>query len=1330
MADVTVILTAYRRPDALRGQVEAIRAQSLGPRAIWLWANEPGPPMLEAIDGAEVDRVVVSNVNAYVHARFALALTAPTEFVALFDDDTVPGAGWLANCVETFGRSPGILGSAGVRLHGEEYSSRSVHGWHDPSDETTEVDLVGHAWFLRTAWVHHLFSAPAVTGTNGEDIELAARAWKSAGVRCFCPPHPPRDRSLWGSLRGAELGSDQVALSRRPAHLAERDRIVRAEIAAGWRPLFRRGTSPAAGAIAANEDGRRIDSGPRIAPPPRDDTPAVPVADASPIGVAPDADAWPTAADLPPSAQRILVIGSDLAGSCRGLRTGRDCKVTAIERDPAAVERTRAEADECHPWGQEDDPPELPDGSYDAVLCGDLLERVRRPGPLLARLRRWLVPDGRLFADVGNARRHATVEGLLGGRWAAADPSESGPRPIRFYTRREIEKLLHRAGFAIGAIRLAPGPGHAEWREDGRPGEVRVGRLRIGGLSPEDAEEFYADRLRVEAIPETRPERRLTSIVILTHDQLEYTRQCLDSIRRYTDEPYELIVVDNASFDGTLDYLRAQPDVRLIANDENRGFPAAANQGIEAARGGQVLLLNNDTVVTTGWLGRMLRAFDDDPDVGLVGPCSNYVGSEQQVPVSYEDVSELDGFAWDRGKRHDRLVEDSDRLVGFCLLIRREVIDAIGGLDERFGVGCFEDDDYCRRALGAGFRAVITRDSFVHHYGGRTFVGSGVDFAAVMRENEAKYRRKWEAEERPKPALAPGRPGRDGGAESSYTVVMAPGGGLLLQRREVRLSLCMIVRDSSRTLPACLESIRPWVDEMVVVDTGSTDDTVDIIRRFGGRPYHFPWCDCFSTARNESLRHARGRWLFWMDSDDTITPECGRKLRELAYSECDPSILGFVVQVHCPGEDGDLDVTAVDHVKLIRNRPELRFEGRIHEQILPAIRREGGEVAWTDLYVVHSGSDRSEEAQERKRARDLRLLELELAERPEHPFTLFNLGMTHADGGDHGPAAAFLERSIGRSGEGDSHLRKAYALLAYARMQLKQTEAAHAACRAGLASFPEDAELRFREGVVLHELGRYEEAERAYLDVLSVHEPRHFTSVDRGLKGFKANQNLAVVYADMGDLARAERQWRQVVREVPSYRAGWRGLGEVLLRRGKLDEAGAVAEELCRAGTVPEEGRLLRGRVAAARGDLASARRELEAAAGERPEDPEPLRALGQLLFEHGRPEEAEGALRELTRRDPADAAAHHNLGTLYLRAHRFREATAAYRESLRLRPGSAVTWLQLGYALKEGGRLHEAVTAWEETLRLSPDDPSAREELRWAERRGLATAGPTRQDG
>ena len=520
-------------------------------------------------------------------------------------------------------------------------------------------------------------------------------------------------------------------------------------------------------------------------------------------------------------------------------------------------------------------------------------------------------------------------------------------------------------------------------------------------------------------------------------------------------------------------------------------------------------------------------------------------------------------------------------------------------LDEQFGLGCYDDDDYTLRARRAGFRAVIARDAFVHHFGGRTFSAHGVDFSALMRQNERRFQAKWAGPRRGNaPRRRPHSPPSPRGLRKRRArrspIAVASGGGLLLRRSRVRLSLCMIVRDSARTLPACLESIAPWVDELVVVDTGSVDETPRIVERFGGRLFHFPWCDDFAAARNESLRHARGDWIFWMDSDDAIDADCGRRLRALADAEpADPTILGYVVQVHCPGDDGDgvVDVTAVDHVKLIRNRPDLRFEGRIHEQILPAVRRAGGEVAWTDLFVVHSGSDPSPEAQERKRRRDLHLLHLELRERPEHPFTLFNLGMTYADAGRFDEAAAFLARGIDRTGPGESHLRKAYALLVYCRLQLGRLEEADATCRAALELFPRDAELTFRHGVLLHESGRLKEAAEAYRAVLANDEERHFSSVDRGLRGYKARRNLAVVLGDLGDSAGAEEQWRRVVAEVPGYRPGWRGLGEALLRRGAFAEVLAIADGLVHNPAVAGEGRALRPSRSGTRGPNRGPRR-------------------------------------------------------------------------------------------------------------------------------------------
>src|SRR5262249_6198556 len=155
-------------------------------------------------------------------------------------------------------------------------------------------------------------------------------------------------------------------------------------------------------------------------------------------------------------------------------------------------------------------------------------------------------------------------------------------------------------------------------------------------------------------------------------------------------------------------------------------------------------------------------------------------------------------------------------------------------------------------------------------------------------------------------------------------------------------------------------------------------------------------------------------------------------------------------------------------------------------------------------------------------------------------------------------------------------------------------------------------------------------------------------SVVRGLTGYKARHNLALVYDAMGRLDRAEAEWRQVVEEVPSYRIGWGSLGDTLVRQGKFTDSEQGCVHLCGGGaSLHGEARILRGRLAAARGDVQRAAHELALADQAEPKDLDPLMILCRILFEQGAPEAAEMALCELTNRAPDDACAYHNLGAV-----------------------------------------------------------------------------------
>jgi 2-polyprenyl-3-methyl-5-hydroxy-6-metoxy-1,4-benzoquinol methylase len=280
---------------------------------------------------------------------------------------------------------------------------------------------------------------------------------------------------------------------------------------------------------------------------------------------------------IPESARRVLDVGCGAGRLGEALKRRQPVEVVGIEFIGQAARAARQRLDQVLVGDVETMEPGFTSGSFDAVVCADVLEHLREPGRFLHRARDWLAPGGRLIASIPNVQHHSVLRGLLEGNWSYEPAGLLDRDHLRFFTRREIEKLFYRAGFTISELALVPGTGYDEWVERGQPGEVKVGRLHIGGMTREEAQEFYVYQYLVSATPAPAPDYGLTSIVIVTHNELGYTRQCVESIRQYTDEPYELVFVDNGSTDGTVAYLRTLEGAKLITNAENRGFPAVDN---------------------------------------------------------------------------------------------------------------------------------------------------------------------------------------------------------------------------------------------------------------------------------------------------------------------------------------------------------------------------------------------------------------------------------------------------------------------------------------------------------------------------------------------------------------------------------------------------------------------------------------------------------------------------------------------------------------------------------------------------------------------------------
>lgn len=247
-----------------------------------------------------------------------------------------------------------------------------------------------------------------------------------------------------------------------------------------------------------------------------------------------------------------------------------------------------------------------------------------------------------------------------------------------------------------------------------------------------------------QAIRETYP---LVSIIIVTYNNLPLNRLCLESVLNDTDYPnFEVIVIDNASSDDTPSYLKSLPHPRLtiILNDENRGFSAANNQGFALARGKFLCLLNNDTVVAGSWLSTLVRHLQVNPDVGLVGPVTNAIDNEAKIPAGYRNLLDMPAWAATYCQNKSGCLEDISMLAFFCVVMPRSVFETVGLLDERFGIGMFEDDDYNRRVRAAGFKIKLAQDAYIHHWQCASFKLLGKEaYLETFYENEKKYRSKW-----------------------------------------------------------------------------------------------------------------------------------------------------------------------------------------------------------------------------------------------------------------------------------------------------------------------------------------------------------------------------------------------------------------------------------------------------------------------------------------------------------------------------------------------------------------------------------------------------------
>ena len=214
-------------------------------------------------------------------------------------------------------------------------------------------------------------------------------------------------------------------------------------------------------------------------------------------------------------------------------------------------------------------------------------------------------------------------------------------------------------------------------------------------------------------------------IVIPVWNMPEMTKECIDSIKDKSSYPFRLIIVDNGSDDGTARYLKGLESggAVIIRNDKNLGFAKAVNQGLALSKAPYVCVMNNDTIAADGWLKEMVAVMDSHPDIGVLNPSSNTLGQ----------------FS---GGERSGSIQEMSTCRGFCMMIRRDVIEKIGFLDESFDIGFFEETDYCKRAASIGYKMARAKAAYVYHKESVSF-NKRADAKELFEKNEKIYFSKW-----------------------------------------------------------------------------------------------------------------------------------------------------------------------------------------------------------------------------------------------------------------------------------------------------------------------------------------------------------------------------------------------------------------------------------------------------------------------------------------------------------------------------------------------------------------------------------------------------------
>lgn len=525
----------------------------------------------------------------------------------------------------------------------------------------------------------------------------------------------------------------------------------------------------------------------------------------------------------------------------------------------------------------------------------------------------------------------------------------------------------------------------------------------------------------------------------------------------------------------------------------------------------------------------------------------------------------------------------------------------------------------------------------------------------------------------------------------------------------ISISACLIVKNEEDNLDACLDSLSGIVDEIVVVDTGSSDRSEEIARNHGAKVGRFEWCEDFSAARNHSIDLATGDWILWIDADERLTQDSKRSIFN-AVSR--PHLGGFNIEIiNYVGNDETQDILNHWPCRLFRNMTNVRFEGRIHEQISPSLRKQGFPIATLEgATLLHYGYRKEAMDAKGKQERTIRMLKREVAENPDDSFQLFNLGNAYYVAEDWENSERYISTCLGGIPQYSDYGQLAYQSLAFCQIFQDNPDGALTTCENSEKAGFGGQLIEYAKAFAFREQDKLDEAILCAVNAQNIPLKLNETG-DRTIAKYKAKFLEAQLLFAKEKFELSEIATREVIETTPSFVPAWFLLIATLECQGKADTI-AICDVAWH--TNPNSKDLWQAWVSACEleNDWDSAARAYAEAATYFEPDVSFLINAGRAMEKTGRYQVALQCFEDAVALDPTNVNAFLNAGDLLARSGNHKNACEAYSAAILLDQENAQAWFVFGNSLYYSGDFDNAILALEHVLRLEPSHESAKTNL------------------